>query len=257
MINAAISRPRFDHCVYHLPRSLSLITALKCDGRQPICSRCEGYGFTCTWSKRRRRGSQGPAGPTGTNGILAPAVGPNAPRGGLPGLSRAIDSYESLIQQLRHNLDDARQASLDASLGEIRRHIPHREQPVRATEGTPEDNDAASVSSPPTYLGKASDLHFIHSIRQCVQGPTGPVAEAAQNYSQTHSPESLTLFKYDLLFPSPAEAEQFLDVFLSTIHVAYPFICKSVLLDAFKKFQAGDINKPEFRPWLALLSMLC
>lgn len=186
--------------------------------------------------------------------MLAPAVGPNAPRGGLPGLSRAIDSYESLIQQLRRNLDDARQAALDASLGEIRRHVPQREQ-VRATDsgGAPEDNDAASVSSPPTYLGKASDLHFIHSIRQCVQGPTD--AETAQNYSQTHTPESLTLFKYDMLFPSPAEAEQFLDVFLSTIHVAYPFICKSVLLDAFKKFQAGDINKPEFRPWLALLSM--
>ncbi|KAJ5280924.1 hypothetical protein N7478_006296 [Penicillium angulare] len=178
--------------------------------------------------------------------------------GGLPGFARAVDSYEALLQQLRSGLDSAHQATLDASLGEIRRHIPHKEQSASRTsiEASPEHNDTGAVSSPSTYLGKASDIHFIQSIRQCVQGPTDPSAEAAQSYSQTHSPESLTLFKYPLLFPSPAEAEQFLDVFLSTIHIAYPFICKSVLLEAFKSFQAGDINKPEFRPWLALFSMI-
>ncbi|KAJ5107939.1 hypothetical protein N7456_004614 [Penicillium angulare] len=201
----------------------------KCDGRQPICSRCEGYGFSCTWTKRRRRGSQIAA--TNTNGApphLSPRLGSNGTAGGgLTGFARAVDSYEALLQQLRSGLDSAHQAALDASLGEIRRHVPHKEQSASRTsiEASPENNDTGAVSSPPTYVGKASDIHFIQSIRQCVQGPADPSAEAAQSYSQTHSPESLTLFKYPLLFPSPAEAEQFLDVFLSTIHIAYPFIC--------------------------------
>jgi hypothetical protein len=214
--------------------------------------------FVCTWSKRRRRGSQiGSVGTDGTQRHFPALAADISARGGVPGLSRAVDSYESLIQEFRSCLDGARQSALDASLGEIRRHIPHQAQQRsrEATEATLPAHDSP-VASSPTYVGKASDIHFIHSIRQCVQGPTEPAGEAAQNYSQTHSPETLTLFKHPVLFPSPSEAEQFLDVYLSTIHVAYPFISKSVLLEAFQRFQAGDINKPEFRPWLALFSTI-
>ncbi|KAJ5659474.1 hypothetical protein N7507_005925 [Penicillium longicatenatum] len=214
--------------------------------------------FSVMEDNLRRRGSQ--IGPVGTDGTQrhSPALAADvSARGGVPGLSRAVDSYESLIQEFRSCLDGARQSALDASLGEIRRHIPHQAQQrsQEATVATPPAHDSP-VASSPTYVGKASDIHFIHSIRQCVQGPTEPAGEAAQNYSQTHSPESLTLFKHPVLFPSPSEAEQFLDVYLSTIHVAYPFISKSVLLEAFQRFQAGDINKPEFRPWLALFSFI-
>ena len=169
--------------------------------------------------------------------------------------SKVAESYETLIQGIRCELDKASQAALDAKLEDIRRHTPHAEPQNDNPVASPH-NGTGAVASPPTYVGKASDIYFIHSVRQCVQGPMDPVGDAAQNYSQTHSQEISTLFKYPLLFPPPAEAEQFLDVYLSTIHIAYPFMCKSALLEAFQRFQNGDIHHPEFRPWLALFSKI-
>lgn len=110
------------------------------------------------------------------------------------------------------------------------------------------------AASPPTYVGKASDIHFIQSICQCVHGHRTDEEVSAQNYSQTYVSECLTALTHPLLFPSQTEADQFLEVYLSTIHIAYPFISKSILLDAFQRFQKGEVHEPEFRPWLAILS---
>ncbi|OQD82469.1 hypothetical protein PENANT_c021G06494 [Penicillium antarcticum] len=158
--------------------------------------------------------------------------------------------------EIRTNLDGAHQDFLDQSLEEIRHIMPQDANREQLTTPNSEDipqRGTAAVSSP-TYVGKASDIHFIHSIRQCVQGREQFAGEdaLAQNYSETHVSESLAALKHPLLFPSPAEADQFLEVYLSTIHIAYPFISKSGLLEAFRRFQAKDVHKPEFRPWLAM-----
>lgn len=47
-----------------------------------------------------------------------------------------------------------------------------------------------------------------------------------------------------------------MDVYLSTIHIAYPFLCKPVLLEQFQRFQAGDHGDPGYRPWLVLLNFI-
>ncbi|KAJ5296211.1 hypothetical protein N7508_011032 [Penicillium antarcticum] len=178
----------------------------------------------------------------------------------LPAYTRAVDSYETLIQEIRTNLDGAHQDFLDQSLEEIRHIMPQDANREQLTTPNSEDipqRGTAAVSSP-TYVGKASDIHFIHSIRQCVQGREQFAGEdaLAQNYSETHVSESLAALKHPLLFPSPAEADQFLEVYLSTIHIAYPFISKSGLLEAFRRFQAKDVHKPEFRPWLAMFNFV-
>ena len=111
-----------------------------------------------------------------------------------------------------------------------------------------------ATASSPTYVGKASDIHFIQSIRQCVHGPGADEEVPAQNYSQTYLSGSLSALTHPLLCPSPAEADQYLDVYLSTIHIAYPFVSKSILLDAFQQFQNGAVHEPEFRPWIAIFS---
>lgn len=169
-----------------------------------------------------------------------------------------MESYETLIQEIRTNLDNAHQAALDFSLQDIRRLVPRESTEEQhaspSAESSPQDGIGAV--SPPTYVGKASDVSFIHSIRQCVHGHKHLAGEdaPAQNYSQTHVSESFAALKHPLLFPSQVEADQFLDVYLSTIHIAYPFISKSVLLDAFQSFQTGEVHQPEFRRWLAMFS---
>jgi hypothetical protein len=153
-------------------------------------------------------------------------------------------------------LDHSQQAALDFSLQDIRSLVPQEQTGDGLVHGgtSAVAQVALSTVPSPTYVGKANDIHFIQNIRQCVPGYRAGEGVPAQNYSLTYVPETLTALAHPLLFPSPTEAGQFLDVYLSTIHIAYPFISKSILLDAFQRFQEGEVHEPEFRPWLAILS---
>jgi len=150
------------------------------------------------------------------------------------------------------------QAKLDADLQNIKSRLPDTaklEQPSPGAIAGPQE-DYATESSP-TYVGKASDIHFVHHIRKYVAGNGALDVDdlPTQSYTHYHSLGAFVALTQPPLVPSQAEAEQFLDVYLSTIHIAYPFICKSVLLKEFRRFQAGDHHRPEFQPWLALFSM--
>lgn len=232
-----------------------------------MCCRCEGYGFDCTWSAKRRRafrtGETRAAVPVSDEWqYRSPASGGDSRGSSLqeqfPAYSRALRSYEALIQEIRANLDSSRQAALDFSLQDIRRLLPQEPKDEQPTCDGPEATGILGMPAAPspTYVGKASDIHFIHSIRQCVHGHRDLTGEdtSPQDSHQSRVLESSTVLKHPLLFPAPAEADQFLDVYLSTIHIAYPFLSKQVLLDAFRRYQKGEAHAAEFRPWLAVLS---
>lgn len=224
----------------------------QCDGRQPVCSRCDGYGFNCSWTTRRQRESSGRQADTGgqigsvTNEFLL-------------AYTNAVQSYEALIRELRPNLDSFRQTTLDLSLQNIRRQLPETTKGEQLARGRAmaTHEDYATESSP-TYVGKASDIHFIHSVREYVSGHCPPAEDdlPSQSYTQYHSFRAFAAFTRPVLVPSEAEADQFLDVYLSTIHIAYPFICRSVLLKEFQRFKTGDHDQPDFQPWLALFSKM-
>ncbi|GAB1192795.1 hypothetical protein APSETT444_001992 [Aspergillus pseudonomiae] len=235
----------------------------KCDGRQPVCSRCDGYGFTCSWSARKPRGSPGSQPDLSRQGIDesgrdSHGALPSGTTGDfLTAYANATQSYEALIRELRLNLDPTQQAKLDAGLQNIQNQLPDvakTEQPGPNAIAAPQGDD--TTESSPTYVGKASDIHFVHYIRKYVTGNGSLDEDDLPTQSYAHHPNlgTFVALTQPPLVPSEAEAEQFLDVYLSTIHVAYPFICKSVLLREFGRFQAGDHNRPEFRPWLALFS---
>lgn len=230
----------------------------QCDGRQPVCSRCEGYSFNCCWSGRKRPAPR-------TRGIATNSVFANGRQcqsqllvlqDHLPAYSRAVKSYEALIEEIRARLDSSQQAGLDLSLQDIRSLVP--QEPREGDQVPSSANISAQVGTPAasltTYVGKASDIHFIQSVHHCVHGHDSGEDVSAQNYSQTYVSQSLTALTHPLLFPSQAESDQFLDVYLSTIHIAYPFFSRSILLDAFERFRNGEVQEPEFRPWLAILS---
>ncbi|OGM51058.1 hypothetical protein ABOM_000038 [Aspergillus bombycis] len=237
----------------------------KCDGRQPVCSRCDGYGFTCSWSARKPRGSPGSQPDLGRRGLDESGRDAHGALSGgttgefLTAYANATQSYEALIRELRLHLDSAQQAKLDAGLQNIQNQLPDAtktEQPSSNAIAAPPDDD--TTESSPTYVGKASDIHFVHSIRKYVTGNGSLDEDDLPTQSYTHHPNlgAFVALTQPPLVPSPAEAEQFLDVYLSTIHIAYPFIGKSVLLREFGRFQAGDHNQPEFRPWLALFNFI-
>lgn len=178
----------------------------------------------------------------------------------LPTYKRAVQSYEALIQEFRPKLDISKQEKIDLSLQFIRNNLPDaikgelQQFAGSRTERT--QQSSPEVMALPTYVGKASDIHFIHSIRQCIGGCNLPEKEdeAADYYSQSHALRSLVALNHPLLIPNRADAQKYVDVYLSTIHIAYPFLHKAVLLEQFQRFQAGNHGDPEYQTWLALFS---
>ena len=178
----------------------------------------------------------------------------------LPAYKRAVQSYETLIQEFRPKLDTSEQETIDLSLQYIRNDLPDasKGELLRFAGSRTERTQRSSpeVMALPTYVGKASDISFIHSIRQSIGGCNlpGKEDEAANYYSQSHALRSLVALTHALLIPNRADAQKYVDVYLSTIHIAYPFLHKEMLLEQFQRFQAGNPGNSEYRPWLALFS---
>lgn len=166
-------------------------------------------------------------------------------------------SYEALVQSIRPKLDGAERAAFDMTLASIHQQLPdglvpqERASSPAANETNKRDNDS------PTYFGKASDIHFFNTVRNFMREHEVLHAvedKDAQTYEQTDVSENRTAFGKPLQLPSREEAGQFLDIYFSTIHVAYPFLCKSTVLRHFHRIWNDELNERFDRPWLALLS---
>lgn len=155
-------------------------------------------------------------------------------------------------------MNKAQQAALDLRLQDVRRHWSQNTEEERVLNPTAETAPGSDVAPPPpsTYVGKASDIYFVRNISQYMRNPEAPDGDnrLVKNYCQTHVSNCLITLKFPIQVPPRDEPEQFLDVYLSTIHIAYPFICKPIMLEAFQRFQAGEHDKGEFGEWLALFS---
>jgi hypothetical protein len=176
--------------------------------------------------------------------------------GYLPVCRQAVQSYEALVKMFQPQLDGPQRAALDINLNSIHRQLPTNilgeSSPTVFPECTPEDDNRES----PTYVGKVTDIHFIHAVRQCMRDRNTLDADESggQSYDQTPIAQSLTVLGHPLQFPSREEAAKFLGIYLSTIHIACPFLCKSTVLAEFQKVWNKDYEKLQCRPWLALFS---
>lgn len=87
----------------------SNVSLVQYDGQQPVCARCKGYGYRCTWSKRKRGiSAEFLAGAGELSGETASPVSPEfeaKAKDHLPAYTRAIQSYEALIQEFTPKLD--------------------------------------------------------------------------------------------------------------------------------------------------------
>lgn len=243
----------------------------KCDGRRPICSRCEGYGFTCTWMERKNGTENDLTRPL--EDITHPGVGSDEVRT----LSRAVQSYEALVQSLRPNLGLSERAEADLVLEGIRKRLPTDSSAMEAGEELTvegihqqgQSNSSAMEGSPapsrqtntpamsPTYLGKASDIRFFNTIREFMreEEETSSVDKhPTETYDQSHTSWMSSAFARPLKLPTRTSALMYLDIYFSTIHIAYPFLCKPMIFHHWTRILKGNFDKVADHSWLALLS---
>lgn len=142
---------------------IALIHVLKCDGRHPICSRCEGYGYACRWKDRNNRAMS-------LEGLSGDAAEDS---GDVESLRRIISSYQNLLSSVRGKLDEEDRRRVDTALASP-------ESLASLTPRSPQHSTTRSVELPAApfrksstsvhrYLGDISDVSFFNSVKGLLQ----------------------------------------------------------------------------------------
>ncbi|KAI9761150.1 MAG: hypothetical protein M4579_001197 [Chaenotheca gracillima] len=218
----------------------------KCDGEQPTCSRCAGYGYECIWTSRG--GAQLVDGSSDTSA-----------------LNEAIEAYESIVKELLSHADEISSASTLSALRDVRESLPIslRSPQHRASQST-DGRDADESEEEDTrvnarsYVGKVSDIHFVQMVQQnlnprSLRGLAGDI-EVPLNYNHDDfSVKPMQGFLNPPHLPDRKTADKYVDVYFSTIHAAYPFICKPMFMQRYNAIWNNPSHRTSSDLWLALL----
>ncbi|XWX01580.1 hypothetical protein V2A60_009608 [Cordyceps javanica] len=203
----------------------------KCDGTRPVCSRCKGYGYQCVYSSGPPRGSR------------------RAKGKGQGNLHEILDEYGDLAENLASKLRSAEeQESAAAVLSRIKARasaaLAHVDDALSANlqasiriSKTQDDQSPTSPNHNERYLGEVSDVQFFNLVKRVLQIQGGSYPEQdVDSYEQDGGAEACgdpaTAGK-TVELPSPENAKELMHVYLSTIHIAYPFIPGTMLTRHF------------------------
>ncbi|RDW71451.1 hypothetical protein BP6252_08014 [Coleophoma cylindrospora] len=217
----------------------------KCDGRHPICGRCEGYGHTCAWTDDKPRRAHEVAREEPGVSSAAGDVEPSS-----TSLSKTIECYEKLLQNVRQRLPDTDRTFIDLTIPYIRSQLPEEIQRVLRTDSV-ESNTASPVSSiqakddgrsveAQRYVGQASDIWFFHSVKEILQN--GDASENVPHNVMQSYDGSIPLLERGIALELPPRelADFYIDTYFSTIHIAYPFISKLAFMERYENFWAKN-----------------
>lgn len=266
---------------------LTHIVALQCDGVRPACGRCTGYGYGCIYSvseKRRpkpeHRPEQRPH-DVAANSRLADS------------LRRVVDDYDRLAADALPGLPLPDRVVVSERLTALRQRFSgifgEDEAAVAATPSSsqqqqqqqpmlPSPASNVALPRPPAvaerYLGEVSDVRFFNLIDRALQekkneagsscSPEKPGSETALDSYEQDEPScaaaaaaAVELEQLAAALPARDAAERYLDVYFSTIHMAYPFISRTLFVTTYRRYRANPAAAVDLDgSWLATLCRL-
>ncbi len=183
-------------------------------------------------------------------------------------LRLAISKYDSLIKSLRGRLSDDDRKMVEVSLTAIDVPVllpePAKGKTLRLSRprSSLADEDLRPIHAH-RYLGEASDIRFCHAMRKELttnstldqQGDSGSIGEP-DNYEQDETPGQAVSDEETALLPPRSTADKFLDIYFTTIHIAYPFVWEPAFRRKYEEFWKADSLESLGGPWLSLLCEL-
>ena len=180
-------------------------------------------------------------------------------------LCQASQAYETLIDRIRPTLREADRTAVDLTLSCIRSLLPEGTIRLEVIHSVPisgdlQDRQGERVTNRQRYLGEASDVRFFNTIKQRLQ-VEDPLGSTQDDEIETYDQEELPLhgandWTKTLELPSRELADSYVDIYFTTIHVAYPFICKPSFMVRYEKLWKGDLGTVKDASWSSLLRKL-
>lgn len=151
-------------------------------------------------------------------------------------------------------------AEVEESLALIQTHLDQA-----ASQGTTNSTKQhqitySSSNSPqrhaPRYLGEVSDIQFFNLAKRTL-GDVGSspeeVEEVVDSYDQEEAIPARQM-RYELsVLPDPVKAEEYLEAYFTTIHIAYPFVPKASFMRTYRSLRSGGDIDSLSPAWLGLL----
>ena len=226
------------------------ILKTKCDGQQPVCSRCSAYGYACNWENGGRRGLTHP------DASFSAGAAPSSPA--VTSLQQAVRAYDELLSTVRTNVPEGERAKVDLAQARIRTHLPSELLDQLASPKTLQEDvvqtkdDDVERRPKPTYLGWSSDVEFVNSMRDLLRDShlTGQPT-VFDSYEKTDRKSSGTSDQYPLKLPTRMVADHWLETFFDTIHVAHPVICQQQFRQQYVQFCESLSTSDVSRTWSA------
>ncbi|KAH0425559.1 C6 transcription factor [Colletotrichum camelliae] len=226
----------------------------KCDGKRPVCGRCAGYDYHCSWGNEtthRDASCTPPLSPSGTGVTANP--------------QEIFDRCEKALRSLAVDVPPEGRAEINQSLARIQAALFHDSSPAASTISP----NSLAASSPaltqriqsPRYVGEVSDIHFFNLVRQTAaprSGDAGAQDDTGEvdNYD-IDAPTTMEYLQNPISdMPDRAHVKRFLGIYFSTIHVAYPFVEEAPFMDKLKNLQDGNPAPDLTHSWLSLLYAL-
>lgn len=113
-----------------------------------------------------------------------------------------------------------------------------------------------SISS--RYLGKVSDVSFFNLVKGLLSSASGrPEASQLESYEREVADQLDVSQGHGILeLPDRETADGYVNVYFSTIHAAYPFLCRQQFMQDYHRFREGSLSaeqSPIFRSLLCKL----
>ncbi|KAI1324312.1 fungal-specific transcription factor domain-containing protein [Xylariaceae sp. FL0255] len=226
---------------------------VKCDGKRPICGRCAGYTYHCTWPTTGRGESQSDSPPqaASTATISREAA------------QEKFKEYQQLVYSICAPLHEGILKEIHDSLAFIQVHVYAQLGCEVETCGPTSDGTLSEAQKlwNKGYLGETSDVRFVNFVKEIVSPESGggdslDPPEDPDNYD----PEqliSLRRLPNPLAFmPARSTAVEYLDNYFTTIHIAYPFVERRVFTTNFETLHTSGLDEQLSHSWLSLLYAL-
>ncbi|EME44971.1 hypothetical protein DOTSEDRAFT_70874 [Dothistroma septosporum NZE10] len=233
------------------------ILKTKCDGQQPVCSRCSAYGYACNWEHGGRRGL--------THPDASQTMNPASSSLSVTSLQQAVRAYDELLSTIRTTVPEEERAKVELAQARIRTHLPNEildqlVSPEAPQEDVKRDNDDTPESrrGSAKYLGWSSDVEFVNSIQDLLRDSRLPgQPSVCDSYEQTDNNSHSDSHQYPLKLPTRKVADHWLETFFDTIHVAHPVVSQQQFRLQYRKFCESLSTKDVSRTWSAtFLSIL-
>lgn len=153
---------------------------------------------------------------------------------------------------LKERLDERQRSDIEASHAYIQSHLPLRFSSSNEPQA-PESNLPLSTH---TYVGTASDTHFFNTIKHAMSAnlDTSKYRTDTERYDQPDSLRGIPRIRKPLRLPSAKLCHQYLDIFFSTIHCAFPFLSRATVEERLERISADGASDID-PSWTAQLSM--